>query len=85
MPGSPKVTSFPSLPDMSPMKVSAKHNVYVSPLRASKMDALISHSSRSYYACVGEYPCLSEPVERPNLHQQSLEWYSEDQSGTQLR
>ncbi|KAK8643255.1 hypothetical protein V6N13_012559 [Hibiscus sabdariffa] len=53
-PGSPKVTSFPSLPDMSPMKVSAKHNVYVSPLRASKMDALISHSSRSYYACVGE-------------------------------
>ncbi|KAK8552689.1 hypothetical protein V6N12_041270 [Hibiscus sabdariffa] len=53
-PGSPKVTSFPSLPDMSPMKVSAKHNVYVSPLRASKMDALISHTSRSYYACVGE-------------------------------
>ncbi|XP_040968215.1 retinoblastoma-related protein isoform X5 [Gossypium hirsutum] len=53
-PGSPKVASFPSLPDMSPMKVSAKHNVYVSPLRASKMDALISHSARSYYACVGE-------------------------------
>ncbi|KAE8682274.1 Retinoblastoma-related protein [Hibiscus syriacus] len=53
-PGSPKVTSFPSLPDMSPMKVSAKHNVYVSPLRASKMDALISHSSRSHYACLGE-------------------------------
>ncbi|MBA0701490.1 hypothetical protein Goari_027118, partial [Gossypium aridum] len=53
-PGSPKVASFPSLPDMSPVKVSAKHNVYVSPLRASKMDALISHSARSYYACVGE-------------------------------
>ncbi|KAG8493430.1 hypothetical protein CXB51_010979 [Gossypium anomalum] len=53
-PGSPKVASFPSLPDMSPMKVSAKHNVYVSPLRASKVDAIISHSARSYYACVGE-------------------------------
>ncbi|CAN0862962.1 Retinoblastoma-related protein [Linum grandiflorum] len=45
---------FPTLPDMSPKKVSAVHNVYVSPLRTSKMDALISHSSRSYYACVGE-------------------------------
>ncbi|KAF5192402.1 Retinoblastoma-related protein [Thalictrum thalictroides] len=53
-PGSPRVSSFPSLPDMSPKKVSAAHNVYVSPLRSSKMDALISHSSRSYYACVGE-------------------------------
>ncbi|KAJ7982383.1 Retinoblastoma-related protein [Quillaja saponaria] len=53
-PGSPKVSSFPSLPDMSPKKVSAAHNVYVSPLRSSKMDALISHSSKSYYACVGE-------------------------------
>ncbi|XWS57044.1 hypothetical protein CRYUN_Cryun09bG0137700 [Craigia yunnanensis] len=53
-PGSPKVVPFPSLPDMSPKKVSATHNVYVSPLRTSKMDALISHSSRSYYACVGE-------------------------------
>ncbi|XWS65452.1 hypothetical protein CRYUN_Cryun05aG0113800 [Craigia yunnanensis] len=53
-PGSPKVAPFPSLPDMSPKKVSATHNVYVSPLRTSKMDALISHSTRSYYACVGE-------------------------------
>ncbi|KAE9454815.1 hypothetical protein C3L33_13283, partial [Rhododendron williamsianum] len=53
-PGSPKVSSFPSLPDMSPKKVSAVHNVYVSPLRSSKMDALISNSSKSYYACVGE-------------------------------
>ncbi|CAB4320419.1 unnamed protein product [Prunus armeniaca] len=53
-PGSPKVSSFPSLPDMSPKKVSAAHNVYVSPLRSFKMDALISHSSKSYYACVGE-------------------------------
>ncbi|XP_022746054.1 retinoblastoma-related protein-like isoform X2 [Durio zibethinus] len=53
-PGSPKVAPFPCLPDMSPKKVSATHNVYVSPLRTSKMDALISHSSRSYYACVGE-------------------------------
>ncbi|KAM3685776.1 hypothetical protein ACJW31_11G144100 [Castanea mollissima] len=53
-PGSPKISPFPSLPDMSPKKVSATHNVYVSPLRSSKMDALISHSSKSYYACVGE-------------------------------
>ncbi|GLT64968.1 hypothetical protein SLA2020_374270 [Shorea laevis] len=53
-PGSPKVAPFPSLPDMSPKKVSATHNVYVSPLRTSKMDALISHNSKSLYACVGE-------------------------------
>ncbi|KAM7268912.1 hypothetical protein ACFE04_011078 [Oxalis oulophora] len=53
-PGSPKVLTFPSLPDMSPKKVSATRNVYVSPLRTSKMDALISHTSKSYYACVGE-------------------------------
>ncbi|KAL5993708.1 Retinoblastoma-related protein 1 [Asimina triloba] len=59
--GSPRISPFPSLPDMSPKKVSASHNVYVSPLRSSKliilfeqMDALISSSSRSYYACVGE-------------------------------
>ncbi|KAH9686202.1 retinoblastoma-related protein 1 [Citrus sinensis] len=45
---------FPALPDMSPKKVSATHSVYVSPLRTSEMDALISHSSKSYYACVGE-------------------------------
>ncbi|XP_065875156.1 retinoblastoma-related protein-like [Euphorbia lathyris] len=51
---SPQVSTFPTLPDMSPMKVSPRHNVYVSPLRTSKMDALISHSSKSYYACVGE-------------------------------
>ncbi|GAY51732.1 hypothetical protein CUMW_136510 [Citrus unshiu] len=43
-----------ALPDMSPKKVSATHSVYVSPLRTSEMDALISHSSKSYYACVGE-------------------------------
>lgn len=53
-PGSPKVSTFPSLPDMSPKKVSAVHNVYVSPLRSTKMDALITHGSKSYYACVGE-------------------------------
>ncbi|KAK6920509.1 Retinoblastoma-associated protein, A-box [Dillenia turbinata] len=53
-PGSPKISTFPSLPDMSPKKVSTSHNVYVSPLRSSKMDALISSGSKSYYACVGE-------------------------------
>ncbi|XP_074273399.1 retinoblastoma-related protein-like isoform X1 [Silene latifolia] len=53
-PASPKMSAFPSLPDMSPKKISTVHNIYVSPLRSSKMDALISHSSKSYYACVGE-------------------------------
>ncbi|KAF5442870.1 hypothetical protein F2P56_035485 [Juglans regia] len=52
-PASPKISPFPSLPDMSPKKVSAAHNVYVSPLRSSKKDALISHNSKGYYACVG--------------------------------
>ncbi|KAG0500259.1 hypothetical protein HPP92_000331 [Vanilla planifolia] len=52
--GSPLLTRFPNLPDISPKKVSAVHNVYVSPLRSSKMDALLSPSSKSYYACVGE-------------------------------
>ncbi|KAM0934796.1 putative transcription repressor RB family [Dioscorea sansibarensis] len=52
--GSPRLSPFPSLPDMSPKKVSTTHNVYVSPLRSSKMDALLSPSSKSYYACVGE-------------------------------
>nr|DAD30372.1 TPA_asm: hypothetical protein HUJ06_009223 [Nelumbo nucifera] len=36
-PGSPRLTPFPNLPDMSPKKVSAAHNVYVSPLRSSKV------------------------------------------------
>ncbi|XP_074580565.1 retinoblastoma-related protein-like isoform X1 [Curcuma longa] len=53
-PNSPKLCQFPSLPDMSPKKVSAAHNVYVSPMRQTKMDALLSPSSRSYYACIGE-------------------------------
>lgn len=54
IPGSPRLLPFPTLPDMSPKKVSASHNVYVSPLRQSKKDALLSPSSKSYYACVGE-------------------------------
>ncbi|EES14166.1 hypothetical protein BDA96_07G199700 [Sorghum bicolor] len=53
-PESPRLARFPNLPDMSPKKVSATHNVYVSPLRSSKMDTLLSPSSKSYYACVGE-------------------------------
>jgi retinoblastoma-like protein 1 len=52
-PGSPR-PSFPALPDMSPKKVSASHNVYVSPLRSTKMDTLMSPHTRSLYACVGE-------------------------------
>ncbi|XP_078175656.1 retinoblastoma-related 1 isoform X1 [Carex rostrata] len=54
LPGSPRVSNFPNIPDMSPKKVSASHNIYVSPLRSSKMDSLCSPSSKSYYACVGE-------------------------------
>ncbi|WOL12603.1 retinoblastoma-related protein-like [Canna indica] len=54
VPGSPKLCQFPNLPDMSPKKVSSAHNIYVSPLRQTKMDALLSPSSRSYYACIGE-------------------------------
>uniref|UniRef100_A0ACD5Y271 Uncharacterized protein n=1 Tax=Avena sativa TaxID=4498 RepID=A0ACD5Y271_AVESA len=53
-PESPRLARFPNLPDMSPKKVSATRNVYVSPLRTSKMDTLLSPSSKSYYACVGE-------------------------------
>nr|AAF97520.1 retinoblastoma related protein RBR1 [Zea mays] len=54
IPGSPKPSPFPNLPDMSPKKVSASHNVYVSPLRQTKLDLLLSPSSRSFYACIGE-------------------------------
>uniref|UniRef100_A0A0C9S766 TSA: Wollemia nobilis Ref_Wollemi_Transcript_9601_3233 transcribed RNA sequence n=1 Tax=Wollemia nobilis TaxID=56998 RepID=A0A0C9S766_9CONI len=54
-PGSPGPSPFPSLPDMSPKKVCPTHNVYVSPLRTSKMETLASsHSKGSMYACVGE-------------------------------
>ncbi|KAL8519914.1 hypothetical protein ACS0TY_010739 [Phlomoides rotata] len=71
-PSSPRTSSFPSLPDMSPKKVSAAHNVYVSPLRSNKMDALISHSSRSFYACVGEsthaYQSPSKDLTAINKH-----------------
>ncbi|KZV57487.1 hypothetical protein F511_35212 [Dorcoceras hygrometricum] len=71
-PASPKPSPFPSIPDMSPRKVSSTHNVYVSPLRSSKMDALISHSSKSYYACVGEsthaYQSPSKDLSAINKH-----------------
>jgi len=53
-PGSPGSSPFRRLPDMSPKKVSATHNVYVSPLRSAKMETLNSHHSKSFYACVGE-------------------------------
>jgi hypothetical protein len=36
-PESPRLARFPTLPDMSPKKVSATRNVYVSPLRTSKV------------------------------------------------
>ncbi|MCO5579860.1 hypothetical protein L7F22_033722 [Adiantum nelumboides] len=42
---------FQSLPDASPRKVSASHNVYVSPLKTSRV---LSPHSRRLYACVGE-------------------------------
>nr|GMD68799.1 retinoblastoma-related protein isoform X1 [Ipomoea batatas] len=40
-PMSPKTSPFPSLPDMSPKKVSATRNVYVSPLRSSKVSVFL--------------------------------------------
>ncbi|KAF5442871.1 hypothetical protein F2P56_035484 [Juglans regia] len=43
-PASPKISPFPSLPDMSPKKVSAAHNVYVSPLRSSKWKSQLAFS-----------------------------------------
>jgi hypothetical protein len=53
-PASPGCPAFPVLPDMSPKKVSAMHNVFVSPLRARKADSLTSPHMHSLYACVGE-------------------------------
>jgi hypothetical protein len=50
IPGSPKPSPFSNLPDMSPKKVSSSHNVYVSPLRQTKV---FSRSIHLYvvYAC----------------------------------
>lgn len=36
-PGSPKISQFPIVPDMSPKMVSPAHNIYVSPMRSSKV------------------------------------------------
>ncbi|CAM6084448.1 unnamed protein product [Calypogeia fissa] len=52
-PGSPR-PSIPAVPDMSPKKVSASHNVYVSSLRSAKTDTIMSPHTRSLYAYVGE-------------------------------
>ncbi|EFJ10031.1 hypothetical protein SELMODRAFT_451523 [Selaginella moellendorffii] len=54
-PNSPARPSvLPAIPDMSPRKVSARHNVYVSPLRNTKVENIMSPHSKSLYACVGE-------------------------------
>ncbi|XP_024532966.1 retinoblastoma-related protein isoform X1 [Selaginella moellendorffii] len=50
----PRASMFPAIPDMSPRKVSARHNVFVSPLRNTKVENIMSPHSRSLYACVGE-------------------------------
>ncbi|KAL6654159.1 hypothetical protein ACP70R_007624 [Stipagrostis hirtigluma subsp. patula] len=72
VPGSPKPSPFSNLPDMSPKKVSSSHNVFVSPLRQTKMDALLSPSSRSFYACIGEgthaYQSPSKDLAAINSH-----------------
>ncbi|KAK1311419.1 Retinoblastoma-related protein [Acorus calamus] len=71
-PGTPRACPFPSLPDVSPKKVSAGHNIYVSPLRSSKKDILLSPSSKSYYACIGEsthaYQSPSKDLKAINNH-----------------
>ncbi|TVU04841.1 hypothetical protein EJB05_47978 [Eragrostis curvula] len=75
-PESPRLARFPNLPDMSPKKVSATHNIYVSPLRPSKMDTLLSPSSKSYYACVGEstyaFQSPSKDLKAINSHLNSV-------------
>lgn len=53
-PASPRPSPFVNLPDLSPKKISTMHNIYVSPLRSSKMESLNSPHSKSFYACVGE-------------------------------
>ncbi|KAJ7976324.1 Retinoblastoma-related protein [Quillaja saponaria] len=52
-PGTPRISPFFSLPDLSPKKVSPSQNVYLSPLQPSKKEALISRMGKSYYAYVG--------------------------------
>lgn len=49
IPGSPRISSFPHLPDMSPKKVSAGHNVYVSPLRSSKVCSFLQFSCQLHH------------------------------------
>lgn len=53
-PESPVASIFSTFPDISPKKVSALHNVFVSPLRSNKVDKFASPRTRSLYACVGE-------------------------------
>ena len=43
-PGSPKISPFPNLPDMSPKKVSATHIEYVFPLGSSKVFIILLYS-----------------------------------------
>ncbi|KAJ7542452.1 hypothetical protein O6H91_10G107400 [Diphasiastrum complanatum] len=51
---SPRKALFPTIPDISPKKVSANQNVYVSALPSAKVEALFSPNSKSLYACVGQ-------------------------------
>ncbi|KAJ4729588.1 Retinoblastoma-related protein [Melia azedarach] len=53
-PNTPQRSPFPRIPVISPKKVSPSQNVYFSPLRSSKKDALNSHVGKSYYAFIGE-------------------------------
>lgn len=57
IPGSPRIPPFPNLPDMSPKKVSAVHNVYVSPLRSTKVCSFVQSSCQ--FHC---YPLKSSHV-----------------------
>lgn len=61
---------FPRIPDISPKKVSPSQNVYLSPLKPSKKDALNSHLGKSYYAYFGEstsaYQCPSKDLDAIN-------------------
>ncbi|KAK9272686.1 hypothetical protein L1049_003063 [Liquidambar formosana] len=61
-PGSPQMSPFRCILDMSPKKISPSRNIYLSPRKPSKasnfstllgFDVLISHGTKTYYAYVG--------------------------------
>lgn len=56
-PGSPVASIFSTFPDISPKKVSALHNVFVSPLRSSKVCKFY------IVVCIGASQASVDPVD----------------------